>query len=364
LLFGLGVVAVTWKVGNWLWAAPYRAQSLDARRVESPRRVSASTLAAPKTAESPAAAPPVAPSASASLVKAVVSRASPFANTRNFLLIGLDRRADGGGPALADTLVIVVLNEKAGQIGLVSVPRDTYVEIPDVGFDRINTVYNVARRAKTEPLALLSRVVSDTVGLPIEHALAIDLGLFERAIDALGGVDVQVPCSISDRFLDSRASGGRRLLDVSEGLQRMDGATAAMYVRSRHGRSDWNRARRQQAVLLGVRHELETLGGLAKLPSLWDELEASVQTDLRRVELLALARRAFAVEPSHLHGLVLGAAEMHGEMTSDGRAVLIPDPSAIERALAGLFSAPSPGAALPGAKCAPKDAALRARAGS
>jgi hypothetical protein len=143
-----------------------------------------------------------------------------------------------------------------------------------------------------------------------------------------------------------------------------DGATAAMYVRSRHGRSDWNRARRQQAVLLGVRHELETLGGLAKLPSLWDELEASVQTDLRRVELLALARRAFAVEPSHLHGLVLGAAEMHGEMTSDGRAVLIPDPSAIERALAGLFSAPSPGAALPGAKCAPKDAALRARAGS
>lgn len=151
---------------------------------------------------------------------------------------------------------------------------------------------------------------------------------------------------------------------MSEGLQRMDGATAAMYVRSRHGRSDWNRARRQQAVLLGLRHELETLGGISKLPSLWDEFEASVQTDLRRIELFNLARRAFAIEPSHLHGLVLGAGEMHGEMTSDGRAVLIPDPKAIERALAGLFSAPSPGVPPSGAKCAAKDAALRGGAGS
>jgi LCP family protein required for cell wall assembly len=244
------------------------------------------------------------------------------------------------------------------------VPRDLYVEIPDVGFDRINTVYNVARRAKLDPLRFLQRVVSDTLKLPIEHALALDLGVFERGIDALGGVDVQVPCPIADRFIDSRAPDGRRVLDVSEGLQRMDGVTAAMYVRSRHGRSDWNRARRQQAVLLGLRHELETLGGLSKLPSLWDALEASVQTDLRRIELFALARRALAIEPSHLHGLVLGAGETRGLMTSDGRAVLVPDSAAIERALSGLFSAPSPGTAPPGAKCAPKDAALRSGAGS
>jgi len=306
----------------------------------------------------------VAPSASAALVPpiaAVPSRASPFTNTRNFLLIGLDRRADGHGPALADTLVIVVLDEKAGHVGLVSVPRDTYVEIPDVGFDRVNTVYNVARRAKLDPLQLLSRVVSDTVKLPIEHALAIDLGLFERGIDALGGVDVHVRCPIQDRFLDARAPGGRRVLDVEEGLQRMDGATAAMYVRSRHGRSDWDRARRQQAVLLGLRRELETFGGLSKLPSLWDEFEASVQTDLRRITLFSLARRALAIDPSHLHGLVLGAAELHGQMTSDGRAVLIPDPPAIERALAGLFSAPSPGVPPTSVKCLPKDAALTAR---
>ena len=104
-----------------------------------------------------------------------------------------------------------------------------------------------------------------------------DLGLFERGIDALGGVDVQVPCPIADRFLDSRAPGGRRLLDVSEGMQahgRRDGRDVRPVAPRR---SDWNRARRQQAVLLGLRHELDTLGGISKLPSLWEEFEASVQ---------------------------------------------------------------------------------------
>jgi anionic cell wall polymer biosynthesis LytR-Cps2A-Psr (LCP) family protein len=114
--------------------------------------------------------------------------AALLADSRNFLLVGLDRRADGSGPALADTLVIAALNERAGRLGLVSVPRDLYVEIPEVGFDRINTVYNVGRRAKVDPLRLLARVVADTVKLPIEHAVAIDLGVFERGIDALGGV--------------------------------------------------------------------------------------------------------------------------------------------------------------------------------
>jgi LCP family protein required for cell wall assembly len=287
-----------------------------------------------------------------------------FTNTRNFLLVGLDRRADGAGPTLADTLVVVVLDERAGHVGLVSIPRDLYVDIPDAAPDRINTVYNVARRAKKAPLPFLARVVTDTLALPIEHALAIDLGVFERGIDALGGVDVEVPCPILDRFLDARAPDGRRTLDVTEGKQRMDGATAAMYVRSRHGRSDWDRARRQQAVLLGLRHELETFGGLSRVPALWDAFETSVQTDLRRIELFGLARRALGIEPTHLHGLVLGAEQMHGERTSDGRAVLIPDREAIERALGGLFSAPSPGVRPPSAKCAPKDAALRAGARS
>jgi LCP family protein required for cell wall assembly len=241
---------------------------------------------------------------------------------------------------LADSLVVVVLDEQSRHIGLVSIPRDLYVDIPDSTTDRINTVYQVAKRTRREPLELLRRVVADTLKLPIEHALALDLGVFERAVDAVGGVD-----------------GGRRLLDIDEGRRHLDGVTAAMYVRSRHGRSDFHRARRQQAVLFGVQHTLAGLGVL-KLPDLFGAFEASVETDMRRIDLLALGRRALALDPTHLHGLVIGHEHVQGLRTPEGKSVLLPNYEAIDASLAKLFSAPSPGVRPAHAVCEPKDAAL------
>jgi anionic cell wall polymer biosynthesis LytR-Cps2A-Psr (LCP) family protein len=203
----------------------------------------------------------------------------------------------------------------------------------------------------------MSRVVEDTLKLPIEHAIALDLGVFERAVDAVGGVDVDVPCPIRDNFVDGRVEGGRRLLDVDAGRQHLDGVTAAMYARSRHGRSDFHRARRQQAILLGVKQALSGLGAL-KLPELWSAFESSVETDLRRIELLALGRRAVSLDPGHLHGLILGHDHVHGFRTDEGKSVLLPNYEAIDTSLGKLFSAPSPGIPPALAKCEPKDAAL------
>jgi anionic cell wall polymer biosynthesis LytR-Cps2A-Psr (LCP) family protein len=193
--------------------------------------------------------------------------------------------------------------------------------------------------------------------LPIEHALALDLGVFERAVDAVGGVDVDVSCPIRDNFIDSRAEGGRRVLDLDPGRRHLDGVTAAMYARSRHGRSDFHRARRQQAVLLGVQRTLAGMGVL-KLPDLWGAFEASVETDMRRIQLLALGRRALSLEPKYLHGLVIGNEHVQGFRTPDGKAVLLPNYEAIDAALSKLFSAPSPGVRPEHAVCEPKDAAL------
>ena len=85
--------------------------------------------------------------------------------------------------------------------------RDLWVEIPGHGEDRINTVMNVAQRSGEDLLELLGRVVENTPGLPIAHALAIDIGVFERAVDALGGVTVDVPCPIIDRFIPRDPTG-------------------------------------------------------------------------------------------------------------------------------------------------------------
>lgn len=349
----LTMMAASYTACAWLWAAPYRdAATSDA--VRAPTRVAAvvqreaAPAAAPVSRAAPAPAPPLI---------AQRQRTPSLTNTRNFLVIGLDRRPDGSGPALADTLLVVVLDERSEHVGLISVPRDLYVDIPEAGTDRINTVYQVAKRTKQKPLELLSRVVTDTLKLPIEHALALDLGVFERAVDAVGGVDVKVPCAIRDNFVDSRAEGGRRLLDLDVGEQHLDGVTAAMYVRSRHGRSDFHRARRQQAVLLGVQHALAGLGVL-KLPDLWGAFESSVETDMRRFQLLSLGRRALSLDASKLHGLVIGHEHVQGFRTAEGKAVLLPNYEAIDASLGKLFSADSPGVRPKLAVCEPKDAAL------
>jgi polyisoprenyl-teichoic acid--peptidoglycan teichoic acid transferase len=335
----------------WLWAAPYRAPSVDVT-IAAATSTSAATPLPPSSFV--AGAPPV-PTA----VSVTRARTPALRNTRNFLLVGLDRRPDGSGPSLADTLLVVVLDDVQNHVGVVSVPRDLYVPIPGSGTDRINTVYQVAKRSKRDPLGLLSRVVEDTLKLPIEHALALDLGVFERAVDAVGGVHIDVPCAIRDNFIDARGEGGRRLLDLDPGPRHLDGPTAAMYVRSRHGRSDFHRARRQQAVLLGVKHALAGMGVL-RAPELWSAFESSVETDLRRIELLSLVRRAVSLDPSHLHGLVIGHEHVRGVRTPEGKSVLEPNYEAIDAALGKLFSLPSPGVRPKLAICEPKDAALTA----
>ncbi|HEY3255210.1 MAG TPA: LCP family protein, partial [Polyangiaceae bacterium] len=282
----------------------------------------------------------------------------PFEYTDNYLLVGLDRRPFGGGAGLSDTILVAVFDEPNDALGLVSIPRDLWVEIPGHAEDRINTVMNLARRSGEDPLALLGRVLENTLGLPISHSVAIDLAVFERAVDALGGVTVDVPCPIVDRFLDPRDPTGYRKLDLAAGAARLDGVTAAMYARSRHGRSDFSRARRQQAILVGMRRELSKVSSFVRLPKLFGSFEAAIETDLSRGELLTLAQRVLHVAPAHLHGLVLGAEQVSAMQAAGGKAVLRPKREAIDDALSRLFSAPAPGLPQAGSVCPKADVAF------
>jgi polyisoprenyl-teichoic acid--peptidoglycan teichoic acid transferase len=302
-----------------------------------------------------ASAPLPAPSAPE---PSVSPRRPPLTQTRNLLVAGMDRRPGQKGARLTDTLIVVVLDERSGQVGLISVPRDTAVQIPGHGLDRINTVYGFAYSRGDNALSALKQAVGDLLALPIEHAIVVDLSVFEQLVDALGGITVDVPCPIIDDFVDPRTPTGRRVLDVQAGQARMDGATAAMYVRSRHGRSDFSRARRQQAVLSAIHSELLTLGNLGQIPGAWSTVERSVATDLKRYQLLDLARRALGLRMDRVHGLVFSGAETKPRR-DQGRAMLFPDLAAIDRAVGRLFSQPAPGRLARNLACAPVDAALR-----
>ena len=355
-----GVALVAWSSWQYLTARPYR------RPLLSPIPPVSSAIhaiaAAPPSVSPSASASAAATIASSEPIPAPIAAASvstpPFEYTDNYLLVGLDRRPFGGGAGLSDTIVVAVFDEPSNALGLVSIPRDLWVEIPGHAEDRINTVMNVARHSGEDPLALLGRVVENTLGLPISHSIAIDLGVFERAIDTLGGITVDVPCPIIDRFLDPCDPSGYRKLDLAAGALRLDGVTAAMYARSRHGRSDFSRARRQQAILLGLKRELSKSGSLVRATTLFDSLEGSLETDLSRGEVLTLVQRLFRVSPTHLHGLVLGAEQVSAMQASGGRAVLRAKPEAINDALRNLFSAPSPGLQTAGSVCPKADVAL------
>jgi LCP family protein required for cell wall assembly len=259
----------------------------------------------------------------------------------------------------SDSILVAVFDDVNAHVGVVSVPRDLHVDVPGHGPARINAVMRIATRLDEDPLRLLSRVVSDTLAMPIQHVIVADLEAFERTVDELGGVVVDVRCPLMDNFIDPRTPSGRRRLDVQAGTQRLDGVTAAMYVRSRHGRSDWSRARRQQAVLLGLRDRVRELGVSEWGPVLHRALESGVISTMSRLELAGLARRLRRIERGRLHGLLIGHREVEHHRTVEGRAVLVPDLNAIDRALSRLFSAPAPGVVPPGRPCPAADSALR-----
>jgi LCP family protein required for cell wall assembly len=285
-------------------------------------------------------------------------RQPPLTGTRNIVIAGLDRRPGEKGSGLTDTLIVVALEKRTGRVGLISIPRDMAVEIPNVGRARINAAYGLAFARGDNALVALKQAVSDLLALPIEHALVVDLAVFERLVDALGGITVDVTCPIIDDFVDSRSPKGRRLLDVKSGPSRMDGTTAAMYVRSRHGRSDFSRARRQQAVLAAIHRELLRLGSLGKLPEAWAAVEHSVSTDLKRYELLDLARRAAGLRSELVHGLVFSDKQAESHLDK-GRAMLFPNLDAIDHAVGRLFSAPAPGVSGHNGACPRADIALQ-----
>ena len=342
----------------WWWLAASNSKLGGASRAE-PREAWAQSQPTQQTARSAALAPGAGAAPPLPIAKTVATPA--LSHTLNLLLIGIDQRPGSSGGGRPDTIIVLSFSERQGHVGLISVPRDLYVEIPGYGFDRINATFGVARRQGHEPTELLKRVVQDTLKVPIQHSALIDLNGFEEAIDAIGGVDVHVPCAIADNFIDPRAADRRRRLDVEPGVRHMDGKTAAMYVRSRHGRSDWSRARRQQAVLLGLKQRMLTVAGLLRLPALLQKLGRSIHTDMTPAAVLDLAARLARLDPEHVHGLVIGFGETEGYLTPDGKAVLLPDQEAIEKKIGALFAAKAPGSLPEHARCADKDVALEHR---
>ncbi|MCS6841803.1 MAG: LCP family protein [Roseiflexus sp.] len=244
---------------------------------------------------SPAPSPPPAPGASHSLLD------RPF----TVLLIGIDRRAEPDGGARSDTLILVRVDPHARTASMLSIPRDSVVPIPRLGWAKINTAYGYGYANATalygdgaEPLAaggaLAAEAVEQFLGVTVDYIAQVDFRGFEQLIDSVGGVLIDVPAPILDAEYPTENYGVERIY-IPAGLQVLDGRTALIYARTRHGSSDFDRSKRQQHVLRALFDQVRARGLLANaslLPHWIEVIARHVRTTLPISDLQAMTALA------------------------------------------------------------------------
>lgn len=207
----------------------------------------------------------------------------------NILLVGVDARETVVTGALTDTLIIASYHHETQKVSLLSLPRDLWIN--EQG-SKINALYS------TGNIELLKSVLEQKLGTPIHYYAVIDFRGFEKAVDAVGGIELYVERGFDDYTYPrpgyENATWNERWQHVgfTAGWQTMDGKTALTYARSRHALgpegSDFARAKRQQKVILAAKDKIlasETLFSLDKLRNLYLTMEDEVQTDIGLGEL-------------------------------------------------------------------------------
>lgn len=193
----------------------------------------------------------------------------------NILLLG--RGGDGHtAPDLTDTILVASIDPVHKEAALVSIPRDLYVKTPSLGSMKINAVYasaknkilagkktdNKASKAEEAGFNAIEDTVEATLGIPIHYHGMIDFEGFKQAIDAIGGIDIDVKTSLYEVM---SINGKRYVLDVKTGKQHFDGFRALAYSRSRmsSARGDFDRAERQRLILMGLKDKALSIGTLS-----------------------------------------------------------------------------------------------------
>jgi len=199
-----------------------------------------------------------------------------------FLVMGVDQRGEDTGRA--DTMMVVSYDPSKQDLAMLSLPRDTWVQIPGHGYDKINHSYAYGG----EQLAVAT--AQKLLGIPIDHFVAITFQGFERIVDALGGIDIDSEKRMEYHDPSDVSMGPDGLLiDIQPGPQHMDGLTALKYARYRmDDEGDVGRMRRQQQVLRAAMKAAATPAVIAKIPQLVTALADTVDTDLSVAEMIRL----------------------------------------------------------------------------
>jgi hypothetical protein len=186
------------------------------------------------------------------------------------------------------------------------------------------------------------KTVQYNLGVPVHFYVRVDFTGFRRIVDTLGGIDVDVPQIINDpKYPDENY--GYDPFYIEAGAQHLDGNTALKYARTRATLgADFDRARRQQQVLIAIREKALAIGAVPKIPELWATMADTVQTDLQLVDILELAKLSDEIGGDDIQSAVLDHTMTVNYKTDTGAQVLLPVREKIRPVIDAMFTSPEP----------------------
>jgi polyisoprenyl-teichoic acid--peptidoglycan teichoic acid transferase len=232
----------------------------------------------------------------------------------NLLLLGVDKRPSAEEGVRSDTLILVHLDPLEQWAAMLSIPRDSVVNIPHLGYAKINAAYSYGFNNAaaiygdgTVPdaagAALAAEAVEQFLGVKVDFTAQVDFHGFEALVDSVGGVVVDVPRPLLDAEYPTEDYGVERIY-IPAGLQVMNGHSALIYARSRHASTDFDRGLRQQTVLRALLEQVRARGlleNVAAFPEWATVLEQNIRTTLPIADL----------------GMINGLAKLARGLTSD-----------------------------------------------
>jgi LCP family protein required for cell wall assembly len=204
----------------------------------------------------------------------------------SILIIGLDYRdwVQGEGAPRSDTMIVLTIDPLTKTAGMLSIPRDMWVNIPGFGYSRINTAYSSGEGSQLPGggAELARKTVEQFLGVPIQYYAQVDFHTFVEFIDLIGGVEIY---NDEELRLDPVGEGKDKIKLTCCGMRPLDGERALAYARFRKDKEgDIARAQRQQKLILAIRDKVLSPENfpvlLGKAQQFYEEFSAGINTNM------------------------------------------------------------------------------------
>jgi len=265
----------------------------------------------------------------------------------NVLVMGLDYRdwSTGEGPSRSDTMILFTVDPMSKSAGMLSIPRDLWVNIPGFKYGKINTAYQLGEAYKLPGggPGLAIKTVEGFLGVPIQYYSQIDFSAFVKFVDLIGGVRVNIiePIKIDIIGVDNKDIPVKKL---QPGWQRLPGIWALGYARARNTPGgDLDRAKRQQEVILSIRNRILKYDMLpmlfAKAPDIYNTISAGIHTNMSLDEAIRLAWLVKDIPVESIRSGIISTDQVTFGRSPDGLEVLKPRPEQIRQLRDEIFTA-------------------------